>query len=229
MKDDVQQKVTISLGGNSMNTSKDILMIDPGNAFGVGRRSNPFFLDNFTTIDQYSLENENLDSYKCLVFHGFVDQEYLFTQKEKIRDFLAQKKIVIFSGHLFKEWLPGASLFVPKTIHTHTDYVVSITQDHPIFAGVDADSMTYNKGVSGFFARGHHPIPEGAEVLLNLPGGEPITYIDRNSTEGTILVHSGNDLFGYMRNEKSTDRISGQLLRWVHDEYAQLQEGSVVQ
>mgnify|MGYP003434154273 CR=1 FL=1 len=211
-----------------MQTTKDILMIDPGNAFGVHRRNNPFFIENFTTIEQYQLANENLDSYTCMVIHGFVDQEFLATQKEKIRAFLNQKKIVIFSGHLFRDWLPGTSPFIPRVIHSHLDYVVTIAQPHPIFAGVDSDSMTYNKGVSGFFARGHHPIPDGAEVLLTLPGGEPITYIDRNSTEGTILVHSGNDLFGYMQNSKSTDRISGQLLQWVHDENAKLQKGRAV-
>lgn len=208
-----------------MQTTKDILMIDPGNAFGVYRRNNPFFTENFTTIDQYQLAYENLDTYTCMVLHGFVDQEFLTTQKEKIYSFLNQKKIVIFSGHLFRDWLPGTSPFIPKEIHSYLDYVVTIAKPHLIFAGVDSDSMTYNKGVSGFFARGHHPIPEGAEVLLNLPGGEPITYIDRTSTNGTILVHSGNDLFGYMQSGKSTDRISLQLLQWVREEQAKLQKG----
>lgn len=208
-----------------MTKSKDILMLDAGNAFGLQRRDNPFFLEHFKMIDQYQLADENLDSYKCLVISMFVDQEFLVVQKEKIRRFLDNKNIIIFSGHLFRNWLPGTSHFVPRTIHSHLDYVVSIAKPHPIFEGVDSDAMTYNKGVAGFFARGHHPIPEGAEVLLTLPENEPVTYIDRNSTNGIILVHAGNDLFGYMDNEKSTDRISSQLLQWIHEEYQQLQKG----
>ena len=95
--------------------------------------------------------------------------------------------------------------------------------EHPIFAGVDTNEMTYNKGVAGFFARGSHtPVPEHAEVLLTLPGDAAITYIDRHTTKGTILVHSGRDLFGQRMQKRSTDLISSQLLQWVHDEFEAL-------
>ena len=101
--------------------------------------------------------------------------------------------------------------------------------DHPIFKGVEEDDMTLKKGVAGFFARGHHPLPKDAEVLLTLNEGEPITYIDRSSTAGTILVHVGFDLFGYMQTDekKTTDRISAQLRSWVLEEAAALQKGMV--
>ncbi|MGM9927934.1 MAG: phosphate starvation-inducible protein PhoH [Bacillus sp. (in: firmicutes)] len=210
-----------------MEKMNNFLMLDAGNAFGLSRLTNPYFQEHFTFIDQYDLEKADLKDFQCLVINGFVDQEFLVTQKEKIRDFLNMKKIVIFCGNLFCDWLPGGSNFIPKEINSFKDYVVSIAKPHPIFEDVESDDMTFNKGVAGFFARGHHPIPEGAEVLLTLPGNEPITYIDRHSTEGTILVHVGFDLFGNMNNNKTTDRISNQLLKWVHDEVAELQKGSV--
>ncbi|MFT9846425.1 hypothetical protein [Aneurinibacillus sp. REN35] len=87
--------------------------------------------------------------------------------------------------------------------------------------------MTFNKGVAGFFARGHHPVPEGADVLLTLPGGEPITYIDRTTTRGTILVHSGNDLFGYRDSSTTTGRIGRQLLAWIRQEHREIEERSL--
>nr|WP_316046491.1 hypothetical protein [Planococcus glaciei] len=64
---------------------------------------------------------------------------------------------------------------------------------------------------------------------MTLNEGEPITYIDRNSTNGTILAHVGFDLFGYMQTDekKSTDRISMQLRNWVLEEYEILQKGLV--
>ena len=87
--------------------------------------------------------------------------------------------------------------------------------------------MTYNKGVAGFFARGSHtPVPEGAEVLLTLPDGAYITYIDRNTTNGTILAHAGRDLFAQRMQNKTTDRISSQLLAWIHDEAKALKDGA---
>ncbi|MFJ7744860.1 phosphate starvation-inducible protein PhoH [Peribacillus sp. NPDC097295] len=203
---------------------QDFLMLDTGSYFGKARVNDPDYQDDFTFIDTYELPNIDLKPYKCLVIPGLVDQKFLYKYKKIIQAFLNDKKIVVFSGNLYLEWLPGGANFIPKAINGYQDYVVSIHQPHPIFEGVEEDDMTYNKGVSGFFARGHHPVPKGAEVLLTLPGGEPITYIDRYSTSGTILVHSGNDLFGSKKVKKTTNRISPQLMRWVRDEYSKLQE-----
>ena len=202
---------------------QEILWLDPGHAFGIGNRTDPFITENFTQIDQYDFADTDLSRFACIVVHDFIDQEYMYKHREKIASFLDEGKIVIFAGHLFKEWLPGCSIFQPKKIHSFRDYEVSIMAEHPIFAGVKPEDMTYNKGVSGFFARGAHlPLPEHAEVLLALPDDIPITYIDRHSTNGTIFVHSGRDLFAYRNQNKSSDRISSQLLQWIKDEYEEL-------
>ena len=124
-------------------------------------------------------------------------------------------------------------MFIPKEIKWHGDYNVSIAKPHSIFEGVTEDDMTINRGVKGFFARGHHPAPEGAEVLLTLPGGETITYIDRKSTNGTIFVHSGGSLLqtgARMQPQinKTTDRIPAQMEQWVQDEFIRLQKGEKV-
>lgn len=207
-----------------MTQNNDILYLDPGHAFGIGSRESSFIKNNFQLVDQYELEAIDLHEYKCLVVHDFIDQEFMFKQREKVRSFLDAGKIVIFTGHLFKEWLPGCPLFTPKEIHQFTDYEISIAAPHTIFSGVISEEMTFNKGVAGFFARGtHSPVPAGAEVLLTLPGAMPVTYIDRQTTKGTIFVHAGRDLFVNRMQGKSTDRISVQLLQWVHEECRNLQ------
>lgn len=201
-----------------------ILYLDPGHAFGLANRSNAFMKENFTMLDQYDFDNIELKQFACIVVHDFIDQEFMFRQKERISAFLNEGKIVIFAGQLCKEWLPGCPLFTPKTINSFKDYEITVTEPHPIFEGVDPDDMTFNKGVAGFFARGtHSPVPEGAEVLLSLPDDMPVTYIDRNTTKGTILAHAGRDLFAFRMNNKTTDRISRQLLAWINDEYERLQ------
>ncbi|MGM1048977.1 MAG: phosphate starvation-inducible protein PhoH [Bacillota bacterium] len=207
-----------------MAQNKEILWLDPGHAFGLQNRTTRFLVENFTQHDQYDFATLNLERFKCIIVHDFIDQEYMFKHKGKISSFLDKGKIVIFSGQLFKEWLPGCSIFTPKTIHSYADYEISIAAPHPIFKDVKSDDMTYNKGVAGFFARGtHSPVPAKAEVLLTLPDDMPVTYIDRHSTKGTILVHAGRDLFAYRMQNKSTDRISTQLLQWIHDEYEAIQ------
>lgn len=209
--------------------TKDYIIIHPCNVFSQGNPSLPKFEDNFDFVNMYQLHNTDLSGYKCMILPNFVDQDYLYEECHIIERFLENRNIVCFFGNLVTEWLPGAKPFIAKEIRHHSDYDISITKPHPIFEGVLEEDMTVNKGVKGFFARGHHPQPIGAEVLLTLPAGEPVTYIDRNTTEGTIFVHSGGNLFDYVRMDgavkKTTEHISPQLMQWVQDEYNCLQEG----
>lgn len=204
---------------------KDILFIDPGHAFGIENRKSPFILNNFHIIDMYDFETTDLSPFKAIVVHDFVDQIHMYNHRHLIEQFLNDGKIVIWGGHLEFEWLPGCPIFTPKDIQAFSDYNISIVQENPIFEGVNPDEMTFNKGVAGFFARGSHtPVPVGAEILLTLPGDAAITYIDRQTTRGTILAHAGRDLFAQRMQNKSTDLISEQLLQWVHDEAKRLKE-----
>lgn len=199
-------------------------MLNSRGNFVEARVNDVRFQKDFNIIDAYDLPSCDLSCYKAIAIPGLIDQEFLLKEKDLIRRFLDSGKVLVFCGHLFRPWLPGGSNFVPRTINSYQDYMVSVHQPHPIFEGVKPDDMTFNKGVAGFFSRGHHPVPAGAEVLLTLPDGEPIVYIDRYSTRGTILVHSGNDLFGYMSPERNSGRIGPQLIQWIRDEYKQLEE-----
>jgi hypothetical protein len=93
-----------------------------------------------------------------------------------------------------------------------------------VFEGVlDAD-ITLQRGVAGFFARGHNPPPDGVRSVVLLPDGEPAVYEDRVTTPGAILVHSGNDMIGFGGGVPSTaSRIAPQLLDWIEVTYAELQ------
>ena len=207
---------------------KDFLVVHPRNIFSA-KTNQP----DYEVVDMYKLHTIDLTPYKCMIILGFVDQDYLFEQKQVIADFLQDRKIVGFFGDLVSDWLPGQKHFIPKEIKWHGDYDVKIAKPHPIFEGVTEEDMTINRGVKGFFARGHHPAPENAEVLLTLSGGETITYIDRESTNGTIFVHSGGSLFntgGRMQPvvDKTTDRIPAQIEAWAREEYNRLQKGEKV-
>lgn len=179
-------------------------------------------------LDMYALPSADLDPYIALIITGNVDQELLYRERGVIRSFLDGGKVVVFSGHLLHPWLPGAGTFVPKNIDSLGDYRVRVVTPHPIFKGVKEEDLTFRRGVAGFFARGHNPPAEGAEVLLELVGGEPIVYIDRHSTNGTILTHSGHDLLGFGMDGLSSEdapqttarHIAPQLLDWIRQEGA---------
>jgi hypothetical protein len=147
-------------------------------------------------VDCYAIGSIDLARYTALIITPNVDQEHLYRQQRQLRDYLDRGGVVIFGGHLHRDWLPGASAFIPLTHRSLDAYRVVEVADHPIFRGMGTE-LTFRRGVSGFFARGHHPIPAGAEVLTRLFGGEPATYLDRVSTAGTIIVQATSDLLSY--------------------------------
>ena len=208
--------------------SKKILLIDSGTYFSQQTARDTAKDSDYQVLDIYDLPDYNLSGHQAVVIDEFADQELLFRQREQIWNYLNQGGLLIFSGHLYLPWIPGASLFMPKVIRNHADYDVMIPVDrHPIFEGVQAKDLTYNRGVAGFFARGHHPLPPHAEVLLMLSGGEPITYIDRHSTNGTILVHSGKNLLRYTSGHNTSGRIGMQLRQWMESECEQLAQKGI--
>jgi len=202
--------------------NQDILYLDSIAIAGpLGEMAEKF---DYTYLDYYELPNADLSPYICMIITGSVDQEFMMKHKAIIRDFLDSGKVVVFGGHLFRSWLPGAGHFIPRTIHEHWDYhITPVNPDHPFFAGVELHELTYRKGVAGFYARGHHPMPQGAEALLQLPGGEPTMYIDRVSTQGTLLVSAGATLLSYGLPEMTTAVMKPRVLAWIREEYRRLQ------
>ena len=196
---------------------RDYLIVHSFSAF-----SNTHVNPPFECIDMYDLHTKNLDDYKCMIIQGMVDQDYLAEQKHLIEAFLNDGKLVCFFGNLFADFLPGQQPYEVQEIRWHGDYDLTIENNHPIFDGVLVEEMTSKMGVKGIFARGSHPAPPHAEILLTLPGNKPVTFIDRETTNGTIFMHSGSTFFHTtgMNPKKgmSTERIPMQMLAWAEAE-----------
>lgn len=211
-----------------LRTTAGIALLDVGIGEEPVHMKYEFVREVVEPLDMYELPSADLEPYIALMITGNVDQELLYRERRIIRDFLDSGKVVVFSGHLLHQWLPGAGTFVPKDIRSFRDYGIQIVKPHPIFEGVKAEDLTFRRGVAGFFARGHNPPPEGAEVLLELAGGEPIVYVDRRSTNGVILAHSGYDLLAHGLDRPYDDgaprntagRIGPRLLDWIRTEGA---------
>ncbi len=193
-----------------------ILELSASHAFGMKDtgKTDPYI----SVIDEYELESTDLSNYNVLLITYFADQEYLYKHKEIIENFLNEGKVVVFCGHLFRKWLPGCSLFMPKKINGYKDYFVQPVPGSPLFNGVEIDDMVTNKGVAGFFARGYYYAPENAEVCLTFTDGKVISYIDRHTTNGTIIVHAGRNILGYKNSKKTTKKISEQALSLLKEE-----------
>ncbi len=193
-----------------------ILELSASHAFGVKNVEIP---DSYLSIiDEYELESTDLSHYNILLITYFVDQEYLYKHKQIIENFLKEGKVVVFCGHLFRQWLPGCSLFMPKKINSYKDYFVQTVPGAPLFDGVEIEDMVCNKGVAGFFARGYYYAPEKAEVCLTFTDGKVISYIDRHTTNGTIIVHAGQNILNYKDASNTTKKISEQALTLLKQE-----------
>lgn len=186
----------------------NILELSASHAFGEKEIEKTDF--HISVIDEYELESTDLSNYNVLMINYFVDQEYLYKHKQIIENFLNKGNVVVFCGHLFRQWLPGCSLFMPKKINSYKDYFVKPVPDTPLFDGVEIEDMVFNKGVAGFFARGYYYAPEKAEVCLTFTDGKVISYIDRHTTNGTIIVHGGRNILGYKDATNTTKKISEQ-------------------
>ena len=110
----------------------NIVKLDGGNAFGeAGRAMAPSNIpsEHMTIMDQYKLSDETLSPYNVLIVTDFIDQEFLYEQKNVILNFLNAGKIVVACTHIFRRWLPGTHLFMPKMIYKHTDYEMHIVSE----------------------------------------------------------------------------------------------------
>jgi hypothetical protein len=187
------------------------------------RGTEPLVRDRMHVEDVYRLPELDLLPYGALHISGMVDQEFLMREREVISGFLAAGRVIVFCGQLLRPWLPGCGAFVPAPISSYRDYVVQIVADHPVFAGVDPHDLTFRRGVAGFFARGHNPPPPGGEVLARLAGGQPVTWLDRSTTAGTLFVHAGNDFIGFA-DDSTAARLGPQLVDWVEAEATRLSD-----
>lgn len=203
-------------------TALKILKLDPGHAFSRDGRA--MSADNrpndyISVLDQYEFEHVDMSSYNVLLITDFIDQEYLYAQRDKIACFLNAGNIVISCAHIFRPWLPGVNLFMPKEIRSYKDYSVITEASSAIFGGVKQEELTVRKGVAGFFARGYHPVHrDDVEVHIRFTDGTPITYVDRTTTNGTIFVHTSRDIFTYKTGDNTSQLVAPRMYEWLKQE-----------
>lgn len=174
---------------------------------GRGPAHHPRLRGRVAVIDCYDLPHVDLDRYAgVIVAGGQIDQRWLSNTEPSCA---ATWMPAASSSSVAASTAPGcrARPFIPKQVTSHRDYAIRIVAHHPVLAGVEDGDLTLRRGVAGFFGRGHHPPPDGAQVLTAFHSGEPATYVYRDTTRGTILVQSTSDLLGYVNSATTAARI----------------------
>ncbi|ADZ71205.1 hypothetical protein [Polymorphum gilvum] len=174
------------------------------------------FVDDLDQIDHYDLETADLGAYRALLVPAHLDQRFFGTLTGKITTFLNAGGTLVFNGHVAWPMLPEFRPFQVLDRVTLDTLQVHRLADHPVFEGVDPQHLTLRRGVAGFYARGHNPMPEGAVALHGLgPDRAPCDWVYHRPQGGRILMHAGNDLWMYAGSSDTTARIVPQLCRWA--------------
>jgi hypothetical protein len=164
----------------------------------------------------YELERAELRRYRGLLLGLHVDQRYLATRRNQIDSYLAGGGTIVFCGHVATPFLPDISTYRPIANYGVADLAVKRISAHPVWEGVDTADLTFRRGVSGFYGRGSHEPPGGAQIIHGLGADlHPVDFEHRPAGGGRLLVHAGADLWGYLDSETSAARMAPQLLDWL--------------
>lgn len=166
-------------------------------------------------VDEYELDEIRLDRHAALLVSMHADQRFLATRRARLDRYIRGGGTIVANGHIAYDFLDGLSFFQPIENYRLADLIVNSEAPHPVWAGVSTHELSFRRGVAGFYGRGWHRAPEGAQIHHSL-GAErrPLDFTYRLG-RGRVLFHGGNDLWQSMSGDDSTSRIAPQLLSWI--------------
>ncbi|HEY4201925.1 MAG TPA: hypothetical protein VGM83_15340 [Devosiaceae bacterium] len=122
-----------------------------------------------------------------------------------------------FNGHMLRRFVDGLEIYRPIERPRRADYALTRLNDHPIFSGIDQKSLQENKGVAGFYGRGHNPLPAGGRAVNGIgPNLLPIDWEWQRPAGGRIFSHAGNDLGGM--GGDSSALLTERIIAWCEGE-----------
>ena len=193
---------------------------------GLSYQHGVFFGDKYreklTIIPVCSFPETDLAPYDALIFPRGTDLEIVYPARQKIADFLHLGRIVISFGEVTSEWLPGCRW---DGVKPEDDGPLEIRSYHPIFTRLKAEDLHWHKGATGWCCHGHFIAPAEAEILATNLLGDPVMYIDRNSTNGIILAASQLDAVCHLfHGIRGADILFENMLNWVLEETYRIRE-----
>lgn len=178
------------------------------------------FGDRVRPVDQYDLDRgglaDSLAAYAAVLLPIHVDQRLLAERRPVLEAYLDGGGTIVVNGHVAYPFLHCLSPFEALDSPRVADFEIVEVTPHPVFDGVDRKDLTFRRGVAGFYGRGHNPPPAGAVVLHRLARGDhPVDWVYHRPGGGRVFMHSGNNIWMYLREESSAARLVPQLVDWM--------------
>lgn len=156
---------------------------------------------------------------KGLITTTHLDQIGFLEYAPAVTAFLDRGGRWIYNGHILRPVLPEFGIYIPMPQPKRADFVQARLFDHPIFAGFDQRKLEANRGVAGFYGRGHNPPPSGAVTINALgPALIPVDWIWARPEGGEILSHAGNEFWGCGDDPELKKRLAGRAVTWLAGE-----------
>lgn len=150
-----------------------------------------------------------------LVTTMHADQETLLALRPALTAFLARGGRWVFNGHVVRPMLAGLGRFVPLVRPSRADLALTALAPHPVFADIPISDLEANRGVAGFYGRGHNPPMANAIAITGLgPDHVPVDWVAPVG-QGRLFCHAGNDLGGAGIEQGHAPLLWRRLVDWA--------------
>lgn len=170
-------------------------------------------------VRELQLRPEHFAQARGLVTTTHLDQIGFMAYGAELQALLARGGRWFFNGHILRELVPGLGIYRPIPNVKRPDLALTRLVEHPIFAGIDQKGLEENKGVAGFYGRGHNPLPAGAVAVNGIgPNLLPIDWEWMLPGGGRIFSHAGNDLAGMGNATGDNAILADRIIAWTRGE-----------
>ncbi|WP_374626180.1 hypothetical protein [Devosia sp.] len=148
-------------------------------------------------VREVELTSDHFEAATGLITTTHLDQVGFLACRPALTRLLDRGGRWFFNGHMLRIFVEGLGIYEPIRGARRPDYVLTRLNPHAIFDGIEQRNLEENRGVAGFYGRGHNPLPGGGLAVNGIgPDLLPIDWEWRRPAGGRIFSHAGNDLGG---------------------------------
>jgi hypothetical protein len=177
-------------------------------------------LGHLSIIRQVDLTAADIRGAWGLIATAALDQVDFAQRRPVLEEFLARGGRIVFNGHLLRPFADGLQPYIPLPSQRRADLELERLAPHPVFAGIPVAVQQTQRGIAGFYGRGHNPPPAGAQALTGIgPERRPVDWEwllppNGQGGRGGLFVHAGNDIWGTTDDPLVDALVAERLVAW---------------
>lgn len=178
-------------------------------------------------INMYDLPYTDLSAFCGLAITNYTDEQFMVAHQHLFEAYLAGGGVIFSMAEMENSYLPNAPIWRRSKNLIREREVIVTQPDYPMFKDIEQYDLNYRQGVKGFFTRGYFEpseVPTYADIIVKDEMDAPLIYVDRQSTNGVLIVGAGTDLYQMYRQEtkdsSTAHKLTTQIFDAIRAEYA---------